>query len=79
VLEIEGNEELFDQLNLPGYKFSPERIIILNVKAYDWNCPQHITERYTLDEIREEFAAQHNYIDKLRAENERLKSLLAAR
>lgn len=76
VLEIAGNEELFDRLDLDNYKFTPERIVKLHVKAYDWNCPQHITERYTLDEIREEFAAQHEYITKLKNENERLKQLL---
>jgi len=51
-------------------------MIVLHVKAYDWNCPQHITERYTLEEISEEFLAQHEYIDRLRAENERLKAEL---
>ncbi|MCR8557047.1 pyridoxamine 5'-phosphate oxidase family protein [Mucilaginibacter sp. BJC16-A38] len=76
VLEIEGNEQLFDKLNLEGYKFKPERIIVLNVKAYDWNCPQHITERYTLEEIRDEFMAQHEYINKLRAEVAGLKKRL---
>lgn len=79
VLEIEDNQELFDKLNLEGYKFKPERIIVLNVKAYDWNCPQHITERYTLEEIRDEFMAQHEYINKLREENTLLKERLEAR
>ena len=76
VLEIEGNPEVFDKLNLDNYKFRPERIIILNLTAYDWNCPQHITERYTLEEIRDEFMAQHEYIEKLRAENASLKKRL---
>ena len=75
-LEIENNTDLFDKLNLPGYKFKPERIIVLHVKAYDWNCPQHITERYTLAEIQDEFLAQHEYIAKLRAENAELKNKL---
>jgi len=77
VLEIADNRELFDKLDLKDYKFKPERIIILNVKAYDWNCPQHITERYTLEEIRDEFMAQHEYISKLREENAVLKERLA--
>ncbi len=76
VLEIENNEDLFYKLKLDGYKHQPERIILLHVKAYDWNCPQHITERYTLEEISEEFSAQHEYITKLRAENARLKEQL---
>jgi predicted pyridoxine 5'-phosphate oxidase superfamily flavin-nucleotide-binding protein len=76
VLPIEGNTELFNKLNLDDYKFKPERIILFKVKAYDWNCPQHITPRYTLEEIRDEFAAQHEYINKLRAENAALKAQL---
>jgi predicted pyridoxine 5'-phosphate oxidase superfamily flavin-nucleotide-binding protein len=79
VLEIADNQELFDKLDLEDYKFKPERIIVLNVKAYDWNCPQHITERYTLEEIRDEFMAQHEYINKLREENALLKERLEAR
>ena len=30
-----------------------ERILRLRVAAYDWNCSQHITPRYTADEWRE--------------------------
>jgi predicted pyridoxine 5'-phosphate oxidase superfamily flavin-nucleotide-binding protein len=76
VLEINEHAELFAKLDLGDYKFRSERIILLNVKAYDWNCPQHITERYTLEEIREEFAGQHEYITKLREENALLKERL---
>ena len=76
ILEIKDNTELFEKLALGNYKYRPERIMVLHVKAYDWNCPQHITERYTLEEISEEFAAQHQYITKLREENEHLKAQL---
>ncbi|MGF7037239.1 pyridoxamine 5'-phosphate oxidase family protein [Mucilaginibacter lappiensis] len=77
VVSMEDNPELFDKLDLDDYKFKPERIILLKVKAYDWNCPQHITPRYTLEEIQDEFMAQHEYIDKLRKENAALKAQLA--
>jgi len=77
VISIEDNSELFDKLDLDDYKFRPERIILLKVKAYDWNCPQHITPRYTLEEIQDEFMAQHEYINKLRKENTDLKAQLA--
>jgi predicted pyridoxine 5'-phosphate oxidase superfamily flavin-nucleotide-binding protein len=79
VVELKEDPALFDQLDLGDYKFRPERMIVLNVKAYDWNCPQHITERYTLEEIQQEFLAQHEYIDKLRAENASLKQQLAGK
>jgi predicted pyridoxine 5'-phosphate oxidase superfamily flavin-nucleotide-binding protein len=76
ILEIKDNTELFERLAPGDYKYRPERMIVLHVKAYDWNCPQHITERYTLEEISAEFLAQHEYINRLRAENESLKAQL---
>jgi len=78
VLPIEGNLELYNKLNLTDYKFKAERIVLFKVKAYDWNCPQHITPRYTLEEIQDEFMAQHEYINKLRKENADLKAQLAS-
>jgi uncharacterized protein len=33
-----------------------ERIFFIDVVSYDWNCPQHITPRYTMAEI-EAYAA----------------------
>lgn len=58
IVELKDDPALFDLLNLEGYKFRPERMMILHVKAYDWNCPQHITPRYTAEEIEEVFSAQ---------------------
>jgi len=34
-----------------GYGAQVERGIIIDVEAYDWNCSQHITERFTMAEI----------------------------
>lgn len=55
MVELKNDPALFKQLNLENYKFRAERILLLHVKAYDWNCPQHITPRYTLEEIAEAF------------------------
>lgn len=38
---------------LPGYKAQIERIGLIEVAAFDWNCPQHITPRYTESEFLE--------------------------
>jgi predicted pyridoxine 5'-phosphate oxidase superfamily flavin-nucleotide-binding protein len=43
--------ELLASLQVPGYKAKVERGILVQVAAFDWNCPQHITPRYTLAEI----------------------------
>ncbi|RYY58766.1 MAG: hypothetical protein EOO05_15385 [Chitinophagaceae bacterium] len=51
ILALDASPDLYDQLNLPGYDFKPERIVVLHIETYDWNCPQHITPRYTIEEI----------------------------
>jgi predicted pyridoxine 5'-phosphate oxidase superfamily flavin-nucleotide-binding protein len=44
---------LVQSLQVPGHAGRAERAIIISVQAYDWNCPQHITPRFTMSEIRE--------------------------
>ena len=34
-----------------GYGVKPERGFLITVDAFDWNCPQHITERFTLADV----------------------------
>lgn len=41
------------QVDLSDYKARIERVAFIDVVAYDWNCPQHITRRYTLAELEE--------------------------
>ena len=31
----------------PGYRALVERVVTIAVAAFDWNCPQHITKRFT--------------------------------
>ena len=57
VLSLSENPELAEKLKLEDYKYRPERIIIFNIKAFDWNCPQHITPRYTAEEVEEILAS----------------------
>jgi len=52
IIEADQNTDLMQQLEMPDYKARIERLVILTVKAYDWNCPQHITQRYTIEEIK---------------------------
>jgi predicted pyridoxine 5'-phosphate oxidase superfamily flavin-nucleotide-binding protein len=46
------DQELLSRLEIPDYRARIERGFIIAVEGFDWNCPQHITERYTLDEVR---------------------------
>lgn len=52
IMEADQDAALLHRLEMPDYKARIERLVILDVKAYDWNCPQHITPRYTIDEIK---------------------------
>ncbi|RFZ85300.1 pyridoxamine 5'-phosphate oxidase family protein [Mucilaginibacter terrenus] len=64
--------KLFSRVDVSNYKHHAERIIILDVAAYDWNCPQHITPRYTTEEIEHAFEPQRQYIAQLEAKNKKL-------
>ena len=76
VVELKDNPGLYQSLDLEAYKFRPERMIVLNVEAYDWNCPQHITPRYTSEEIEEALKPQYQHIKNLEAEIADLKAKL---
>ncbi|MBI2379468.1 MAG: pyridoxamine 5'-phosphate oxidase family protein [Gammaproteobacteria bacterium] len=43
--------ELIAQLEVPSYRARVERGIVIRIEAWDWNCPQHITPRFTDTEI----------------------------
>lgn len=74
IVELKDDPALYDLLDLEAYKFRPERMMVLHIEAYDWNCQQHITPRYTVEEIEEALVPQRDYIAKLEAEIEALKS-----
>ena len=52
---VHENEEpeLIKQLEVPSYRARVERGIVIHVEACEWNCPQHITPRYSKAEVEE--------------------------
>jgi len=42
---------LRERLMDPGYLARMERGVLIRVEAFDWNCPQHVTPRFTMEEI----------------------------
>ena len=76
IKSIKEHPELAEQLALDGYKHKPERIILYHIKAFDWNCPQHITPRYTVEEINSAIATEKAYMEQLESENTQLKEQL---
>lgn len=67
--------ELIEKLRMPEEKTPPERAIVIRVEAFDWNCPQHITPRYTQEELVEFLGPMRRRIEALERENERLRKL----
>lgn len=76
LVDIADDPDLVAQLHDADYRGRPERAVDITVEAFDWNCPQHIPQRLTLDELAPQLAPLRNEVAQLRAENERLKSAL---
>lgn len=38
------------RVELPDYRALVERVVYIDVVAFDWNCPQHITQRFSAAE-----------------------------
>jgi predicted pyridoxine 5'-phosphate oxidase superfamily flavin-nucleotide-binding protein len=47
------NWELLARLETDGYRATVERGFVIHIEAFDWNCPQHITPRYTELELQQ--------------------------
>ena len=60
--------EILGQLSLPGYKATIDRAFLIDVAAFDWNCPQHITPRFTADDVDSAIAPLQERIATLEAE-----------
>jgi hypothetical protein len=60
-------EGVIDRLELPDYRARVERGVVITVEAFDWNCPQHITQRFTEAEVAAATAALRAEIADLRA------------
>ena len=53
IFEGDKADDWLDRVRVPGEKTPIERVFVIHVEAYDWNCPQHITPRYSAEELRE--------------------------
>jgi predicted pyridoxine 5'-phosphate oxidase superfamily flavin-nucleotide-binding protein len=51
VTDADGDPVLAAALAQPGYPAKVERIMRIQVEAFDWNCPQHITPRFSETEL----------------------------
>ena len=81
-LKILGRAEIFDgeaardwieRLKERGYEAVIERVYLIRIEAFDWNCPQHITPRFTAEQIQEALAPFERRLQDLERENKELR------
>jgi uncharacterized protein len=77
-LEGEKAEGWLDKVRMREEKTPIERVFVIHVEAYDWNCPQHITPRFTEGEVNEAVAPLIHHVEALKAEVHALREQLAA-
>lgn len=77
VRALDGDEALAGALATPGYKAKAERAILLHLEAFDWNCPQHITPRFSEAELTQALEPLRMRMEHLESENARLRERLA--
>ena len=75
---VEDDPALLARLSDAGYRARPERAILFTVEAWDVNCSQHITARFTEDEIAQATAPLLEHIARLETENARLRAAAVA-
>jgi predicted pyridoxine 5'-phosphate oxidase superfamily flavin-nucleotide-binding protein len=85
-LKILGRVETFEgtdakewagKLSDPRYEAVVERVFVIHVEASDWNCSQHITPRFTEEQVRGALAPVEKEMQALGQENERLRAEIA--
>ena len=75
---LDADAALTDLVTVPGYKAKIERIFRIRLESFDWNCPQHITPRFTEDEVNEAMRPLRDRLGALEAEIAGLRARLAA-
>jgi predicted pyridoxine 5'-phosphate oxidase superfamily flavin-nucleotide-binding protein len=70
----DADPALVHALTSPGYRARVERIASFEVEAFDWNCPQHIPERFTREQLEAVAAPLRERVAELEAQ---LKTLAA--
>jgi uncharacterized protein len=68
VLDARVHPELVNQLVPEPLRRKVERLFLIQVIAYDWNCPQYITPRFTAAEVEKRVAPLKARIAELEAQ-----------
>jgi len=77
--DLTSDPSLSARLATSGYRGVPERALLLHLDAFDWNCPQHITPRFTEVEIEDALAPMRARLAALEEENKVLRTKIGVR
>jgi hypothetical protein len=75
-VNLEDDPVLTELVTPRGYKAKPERVFRLHLESFDWNCPQHITPRFTEGEIAQAVQPLRDQLAQLESENAELRARL---
>jgi predicted pyridoxine 5'-phosphate oxidase superfamily flavin-nucleotide-binding protein len=73
---LDTDPALTELVTDPGYKAKFERIFRFRLQNFDWNCQQHITPRFTEQEIAQAVHPLREHLAQLEAENAALRAQL---
>lgn len=76
-MEGDAAKDWISKVRDPGYKATVERVFVIHVEAFDWNCQQHITARFTEEEIQEALEPFETRMQKLEDDNKKLREEIA--
>ena len=69
--------DLLRAVKLPAYRARVERVAMVEIEAFDWNCPQHITQRFTLAQVESVSLPLRERINELEAEVRNLRERIS--
>ena len=78
VVTVAEDPALVKSLADPDYSAEVERAVLVTVEAFDWNCQQHITPRFSAAELEPHLAPLRRQLADLQAENARLREGLGS-
>jgi uncharacterized protein len=79
IKDLAADPELAETLIEPGARAKVERGLLIRLTAFDWNCPQHITPRFSEAELAPALAPLRARLEALESENKALRAELAAK
>lgn len=68
VYDLARGDALSQQLITSGYRARAQRAFVITVAAFDWNCPQHIPQRFEAEDVRQALAERDARIAALEAQ-----------